>query len=298
MPFFYNSKVKYTYAALKKCNPYSLLVQKAHKKNIYRERVSSFTSNKGSVTIEAALCLPIFMTVVLVLLYFIVVVSFQNNMNGKFVNVAADIGKDIYLYDRKGIALGITDADIAARLYSSDFRKYVNESMVTGGAMGINYALSNTDYEENGGVLLKAAYIIKIPLLIGNTKSMYFSQALFFRPWIGISIVDENHSKGETVYITERGTVYHTNRDCSHLQLKIKEAKMDDVSSLRNSGGGKYKPCELCIEMQPGASSIVYITDSGDRYHMNKKCSGLKRTVYEISLDDVGDRKICSRCRE
>ena len=48
----------------------------------------------------------------------------------------------------------------------------------------------------------------------------------------------------EYVYITENGTVYHRERNCTHLTLSIELAGKDEVGQLRNESGGKYYPCE------------------------------------------------------
>ena len=42
----------------------------------------------------------------------------------------------------------------------------------------------------------------------------------------------------------------------------------------------------------------MYITDNGDSYHCNEKCSSIVRDVIEISTDSVGTREICNRCKK
>ena len=65
------------------------------------------------------------------------------------------------------------------------------------------------------------------------------------------------------------------------------------VDGMRNADGGKYYPCEGC---GGNPDETVYITDYGDRYHTDINCSGLKRTVEEIDIKDVGDRGVCKKC--
>ncbi len=102
----------------------------------------------------------------------------------------------------------------------------------------------------------------------------------------------EGSMEDPIVYVAENGTVYHLSRSCSHLDLSIRPIDRGDVDNARNAGGGKYKPCEIC----GGGSGTVYITDEGDRYHSSLTCSGLKRTIYEMRLSEVGNRRLCSRC--
>ncbi|MBR5420496.1 MAG: hypothetical protein IK115_05040 [Lachnospiraceae bacterium] len=95
------------------------------------------------------------------------------------------------------------------------------------------------------------------------------------------------------VYITETGTVYHLTRSCTHLKLSITAVSREALATARNGGGGRYRPCEIC---GGGNGGTVFITNEGDRYHSSLGCSGLKRTIYEIPISQVGGRRCCSRC--
>ena len=54
-----------------------------------------------------------------------------------------------------------------------------------------------------------------------------------------------------------------------------------------------YTACEFCGD---GTGEIVIITDYGGRYHFKSDCSGLKRTIYRVKIDEVGGMAECSRC--
>ena len=99
------------------------------------------------------------------------------------------------------------------------------------------------------------------------------------------------------VYVTEYGDVYHTTSRCSHLSLAIRQVAAGSVHGLRNSGGGRYAPCEKCVgsgEVYP----YLYITEQGDRYHNSLECGGLKRTVHLEELSGVSGLECCSRCSQ
>ena len=53
----------------------------------------------------------------------------------------------------------------------------------------------------------------------------------------------EKYDKGQTVYITENGSCYHTSEDCTALAnaVEIIEIKLSD--GLKN-----YSPCSVCCE--------------------------------------------------
>ena len=98
----------------------------------------------------------------------------------------------------------------------------------------------------------------------------------------------------EWVYITQTGNVYHRSRSCSHINISIHCCSLDCVSSLRNRSGEKYRLCERCGAS--GGLGLVYITEQGNRYHTNVRCSGLKRTIETIPISKVAQRRPCSKC--
>ena len=59
---------------------------------------------------------------------------------------------------------------------------------------------------------------------------------------------------------------------------------------MRNTYGAKYYPCESCSRNQNPAG-CVYITSTGNRYHNQETCSGLKRTIRLVKLSQV--ERIC-----
>lgn len=135
---------------------------------------------------------------------------------------------------------------------------------------------------------------IKIP-------GTFFLQRASVRGWTGRSGSDgSGNSEGEEgtdehtmVYVTEHGSVYHKDLQCTHIKLSIQKVEKEAVSGLRNHGGEKYHSCEKCGKDAGGA---VYITAEGNRYHSSLECSGLKRTVKEVSLEELGEMRPCSKC--
>lgn len=98
----------------------------------------------------------------------------------------------------------------------------------------------------------------------------------------------------EIVFITPSGTVYHRNRNCKYLHIDSYPVPALTLTSARNSGGAKYYPCERC---HPVAVGSVFVTAYGNRYHASRDCPSLKRTVLEVPLSQVEDsRRPCSNC--
>ena len=103
----------------------------------------------------------------------------------------------------------------------------------------------------------------------------------------------KNHN--QYVYITDNAAVYHTNANCTHLDLSVSKANISNVATLRNTSGGKYHKCTRC-NAKGITSNSVYITKTGNYYHTSRSCSGIRRSIYCVPLDEVIGKGVCSRC--
>lgn len=105
----------------------------------------------------------------------------------------------------------------------------------------------------------------------------------------------EEGEQEEYVYVTKNGKVYHSSINCSYLKRSIKGISGSDLSNERNSSGGKYYPCDICIKSKKKLP-IVYITVYGTAYHRLSNCSALVRDIERIPISEVGDRGKCTKC--
>lgn len=137
-----------------------------------------------------------------------------------------------------------------------------------------------------------------LPLQWAGIKSIGWTQGSITYPYTGRSMVPEKKEVTTTeqmVYITVTGSVYHKSRECSSLRPSVRKVSRSFVVTARNDSGAIYYPCERCIEGDR-ALGDVYITDYGNRYHEDATCPGLKRTIREIPLSEVRDRRACKKC--
>ncbi len=201
---------------------------------------------------------------------------------------------------------GIIAKAIDSAFYKIKLKDYIdvediNQSCIQGGYSGIHTYLSSF-MEEGDTIDIILVYKVKLPLLFIEVDGMPMVQRVRLRGWSGTKAAlkgdgEENTDDSEIVYITEHGSVYHLNKECSHLKLSIKEVRIGDIKELRNNTGGKYKECEICDEYEIESENHQrYITDYGDHYHKSLGCSGLKRTIKAIPKSEVGDRSPCKRC--
>lgn len=313
MPFFEPAK--------KLTGCVSLQVQKHFKntiKNKYclRKRAYLFASS-GSITIEATIALSVFMMFMLFIQSFMLVVHSYMSMQVSINNIATETAKNQYY-------LQMTDEVAQKSKTWSDIKKEIEDKVkknayilpemtkkLQDGAEVLylsqrlmkeigsrtlgeqlcdvkKLTLGNSSI-ENGIVDMVVEYEIKIPYI---NKYMSIAQRGRVHEWTG-----EDISKSiKEVYITKNGDVYHKSKDCSYLIVRIRKAYYSQIDELRNDNGGKYKKCQLCVNKKLNKSTGIFIAEDGEKFHVDLKCSGIKRNVMAVDISQIGNRRQCSRC--
>ncbi len=281
------------------------------------DKKSNIKRAYGSATLEATLVIPLYVYAVLAIMFVIRLVNVYTDVDRAAYNTARELSKYAYEYNEKG-ALGILKAQLYTSFMSDIGLDYGSKAYVVGGTAGFNLAKSDI-CEDGSKVSVQVSYIVKNPFDIFGIGLIHVSQGAVTEAWLGEDASTEwgssegaghggsdgstDSSDGESedkddedtkkVYVTPWGRVYHTDSECSAIKLSIMSVDASTVDDRRNDGGGKYYPCEHCGS---DAGGTVYITEYGDRYHSDRNCSGLKRTVEEIDIKDAGDRTQCKRC--
>lgn len=292
--------------------------------------------DNGSLTIEAALVLPVFTLFLVVFLYFIQIFILQGYIQRVLTKTGLSLAKTAYVYDdlksiienyeseiiKNGLGfiipnitrideeleIGLTDAvnSIAEGTLVKAFVKkeldtdWINLSCIQDGYDGISFYYTRV-LDEDDCIDIVARYRIRIPIRIFGISDIKTHQRVRLRGWTGhrvppkYTVVEEGETDETIVFITPTGSVYHKRADCSYIRLTIKEIS-GIPSTERNKNGAIYYPCEECCKGELPNTTSYYITDYGVRYHIQKNCSGLKRTVREVPLSEVSDRPACHRC--
>ena len=169
-------------------------------------------------------------------------------------------------------------------------QEQVPTEYIDGGILGISLWNAETEKKNVG---LGVRYEMTAPIGFFGKLTHIAEQKAEARKWAGYS--GDNHLGEGYVYITETGEAYHRTKDCAYLDLSIQSVSAQQIENLRNKNGGKYYKCEKCCGKKT-SKGTVYITDYGDVYHEEIGCSGLKRTVYLVEIEKVGQRHPCSKC--
>lgn len=258
-----------------------------------------FRRKKASMTVEAALALPVFLFAFLNLLSVVEIYRFQGNMSMAMHTTVKEMAVYGHAYSQmkedpnRMESYGMTYLYGAGRVKSCMSDAYLARIPVRNGYSGIHW--NKSSMMENQCIDLVATFQAKsmVNTVGGFTIPMYCRMRS--RAWTGyeIPLVRESQEKEKIVYITPEGDAYHLSKSCSYLRLSIRSVDRKKVSTLRNQDRCIYYPCRFCGYKE---NNTVFITLYGNYYHTTMQCGGLKRTIEAVPISKTGERHLCSKC--
>lgn len=261
-----------------------------------RKRVSVSTSTYyyGSITIEAALVLPIF-------LYFLM------NLTSIFLIFHLSSQIDAYLYkNAKQLSIiayplenGMEPSaamTVAGEILTVQGLQYkINQDLKSFGVLESSISLLQSKLFEEDYISLVATYQVSPLVNVIPFSSIGMSNQCHMRCFTGYKYDEllDSSSVEQYVYITEQGSVYHLTSGCTYLDIRTNSVAHDEVEDLRNNSGGIYYSCANCYDT---TTTLYYVTQYGTRYHTSAQCTSIERDVIAIPISEVGGRPLCSRC--
>ena len=170
---------------------------------------SADISFKGSLTVETAIVLPIFLFAFFTLIYIGDVIRQSADMQEKLMQRAMKLST--YAYCSGGSALLGKN-----QVIDLTKRQRVDIPFAPAGVDGIQII-------DRARVRAFTGYDNTINETSGKTLDT-------------------------VVYVTDYGSVYHKSIGCRHLELSIRAVSMTEAGSARNAGGHKYYACEHCAK--------------------------------------------------
>lgn len=248
---------------------------------------ASMAGPKGSMTVEAALTIPVFLFAVLCLIYLLEVQAIRISVHSAAQGAAKNAATDI-----------VTVPVLNVFKFKSDMVRMIGAerlegSIIQGGKSGLS-CLGSLYYPSTGEIHVRISYKIRLPFPGFTDIGVRQKDTFIVKAWTGYTKPDVEDEDGEIVYVTDSGAVYHTNYQCSYLQLSIRFLPSTVLSGIRNLSGARYRSCEKCVH--GSAMAGVYVTDSGNRYHNSLNCSGLKRSIRAVKKSKIYGKAACSRC--
>ena len=244
-------------------------------------------NKKGSVTIEAAFGIPLFLFAALCLIWLIEIQSIKISITAAAQSAAKSAAEDT------AVIPVLNTIKLKSDIVSLIGEDRINRSIIRGGSSGISCWKSYVS-PATGEMNIKVEYDIMVPIPVIRSPSASLEEKFTISSWNGRNNEQMGGENREIVYMTENGSVYHEDYNCSYLRLSLRYVPYEELGSIRNESGGRYHACEKCVI--GSAMTGVYITENGNKYHNTLGCSGLKRTIYAVKRSETGGVGGCSRC--
>lgn len=239
----------------------------------------------GSLTVEAALILPLFLFAAMSILYINKLILYEEKIQWALNRAAREASIEYAAFKNP---VTINPLFLAGKVNG-----YIKEK-----GLSVSLLRSRLD-ERNNEWKLIADCQVTIPFPIAAAKRVTLTEQVSTRAFTGVEtrLETDRAENDVTVYITKTGTVYHRQLSCPYLTLSISEVKYEDLEYARGADGGKYYACEACsggLIFRPGEN--VLICNYGDRFHTSRGCKNIRRSIQEISISEAGSRLPCSKC--
>lgn len=251
-----------------------------------------FKRVNAGMTVEASIALPLCLLFLMNLGYAVEIIRLHNNLQFAMW----DAGSRIAMYGCEqgegSFSVLATDFYIGNRLRESVGEGYLDSSPLAKGSGGLQLwetGLSNTGNELD----IKLTYQVGPGSVLAGFQPFRMTNRCYVRLWNGYDVTRVQEVT-TYVYVAENGVVFHRDRSCTHLQLSVHSIGRGELEQMRNRWGQKYSACEKCGKGEP--PDILYVTEEGHCYHYREDCSGIKRTVTSLTLEEAAGYPPCSRC--
>lgn len=270
----------------------------------YIKEISAFTffekNIRASMTVEATILLPIVLFFVLSMGNAIEIIRLHSKMEWAMWDVGRHIASYGHMLRKEDETENITlPMALLTEVYAKTCveemlgKDYLEASPLKNGADGLNFL--ETKMMDDGCFEVIVTYVVWPDVGLLDIRPFRMANRYYGHLWNGYDNEKAySEEQREWVYVAENGTVFHEDRECTHLRLSIREVSYSEALMERNNYGEHYVMCQMCKENQKGKA--VYIADNGECYHYLSTCAGLKRTVYTILRGEAEGYQPCSRC--
>ena len=282
----------------------------------------------ASLTVEAALVLPLFLFAMYLLILPLRMMDTAREMQQVCESVCQDTVQLLYLRSltkKDGPDAGGTDGtgeDGTTKDSPADIGDTVTDlrldGALTGNAVGMAAAaqararvkddyvihllsLRSSILGDGETVRLTLDYDYRLPFSVFGLGSIHQSVTAVRRAWTGRTEGGMTSASGgsgtedsETVYVGKNSTRYHSSPSCHYLSNDLTAVSYESVSGERNSSGSKYHPCSRCAKGVTGGT--VYISPSGTSFHTTESCSAITAYARPVLKSEVAHLGPCSYC--
>lgn len=267
---------------------------------------SAFPCQRGSMTVEASLVLPLFLFAMVTMVMPFSMMNRQRQVQAAVESVCEDLCRLAYvgyeLEEKKteiklpegGLEFDVEGLEGAVMMAYAQVqvRRKLDESRIK------KLSLLKSEFLEDGEMVnLTVSYEMVLPFPVLGLAAVPMTSSSIRRAWIGKDggWLESGVGEGddEIVYVGKRSTRYHESRTCHYLYNQLTGVSRGEVDSLRNADGKKYHPCAVC---GGGNGSQVFIMRSGTSYHGSASCTAIIAYVKAVKKSEVAHLGGCSYC--
>jgi len=270
----------------------------------------AFLSVPAALTLEAAMCLTLFIFASVCLILPMKIMNTERKLQAALERVGEDFSR--YAYLEQAMEQGKAFASVGAGDFAKGFCRYLAAGIGEGYAQSQIMAYADTQALEHVSMLnsqiltdgemvdLILDYEIRLPFPVLGLPALKRTARCRRRAWIGKAGKDYDGSGGQedkeqdiTVYVGRDSTRYHKDRNCHYLANNMMAVDAEKAGELYNENGKRYRACAVCGS---NAGSTVYIMPNGESYHSSRQCKAIVAYVRAAKLHDVEHLGPCSYC--
>ncbi len=252
---------------------------------------------KASLTVEAAMVLPLFIFFAVTLMQPMIWLDDQRKLQTVTEVFGEELSQLAYLDGSE------SGADESSSLTFTDVTAGAALKLLTMEFMDNAVIKTSKLSDENGDIRLEVSFYRRPPFAGFFSPAVVMNAGTVRRPWTGLdgklksagSSGQEQDSEETMVFIGKTMTRYHLFRDCHYLSNDYSTMSESEAQQTKNSAGSYYKPCAKCASTGQ-ASAIVYVTPSGGHYHRDPDCPSMRSYVSVVPLSEVEYLGCCSYC--
>lgn len=285
------------------------------------KRVLPFTSGpfSASITVEAAICLPVWLFFAAALMEPMRWLDRQRRVQTILECFGEELSQAVYLQDmaaQDGENAEKVSGFLGGETDGQDDWSREDLELLSSAAAGLwmkgrmekiadHVTVTNAELPDPAGnICLGVEYRERIPFLPLYRQGISMRAASRRRGWTGLDgklteagdgQADINGENGSTVYVGAGMGKYHWYRDCHYISNEYEAVSLSQAEKMTNRFGTHYRPCSRCAGSVRGERT-VYVTAGGEHYHFNRACSSMVSYVREADLAEVGHLGVCSYC--
>lgn len=255
---------------------------------------------KGSMTVEAALGLTMFLLFMALMAFPLRIMDTRRQVQAGVEAVGEKAARYAY------IAAGLveTDEKILLEDLSEEAVCLMAERAAKDSAgtdRAENFSAGRSRIMRDGETIdLIVDYRIRLPFPVFRLEGIPQQVRCFRRAWTGKTGLgakggEKEGEKAIIVYLGRDGSRYHLSRTCHYLYNDMAAVSRSKAEKMRNRDGKRYRPCAVCGEE---GGETVYVMPSGESYHSRRDCRAVSAYVRAVPLKEAEYLGACSYCSQ